>query len=213
MQKSVIVILGSFGSGKTTLARALRRGGAEERSTTINYLDGKTATYRSERVRYTIGQHGVAIAGTLRSGSDGIRSIGGLQFAVELLLRNSDVVIVDAFRTSCKFVEWLGQLPIPNLRVVFVVIDLAIEVNVARLMARRAASGKSEAQLPDRTYRHLLSMRRRSYSIWEYARRRFVREPRAFLRITEEFSPTEAAALVWQKLESLTGASRTVVSV
>ena len=164
-------------------------------------------------MRYTIGERGVAIAGTLRSGSDGIRSIEGLQLAVELLLRNSNVVVVDAFRTSCRFVEWLGQLPVPDLAVVFVLIDLPIEINVARLMARRAASGKLEAQLPDRTYRHLLSLRRRSYSIWEYARRRFVREPRAFLRITEEFSPTEAAALVWQKLESLTGTSRTVVSV
>jgi adenylate kinase family enzyme len=192
--KTVILILGAHAVGKSTLSRILCGIGAIE----------VTMVVAEETIKVTFGEVGsLALAGNLKSGSDSISKMETLRRTVEFLLQRCDVVVVDGFRCSNKFVCWLQMLPIPSLAVVFVYFELPLESNVRRLLRRRQENGASESTLPEQTRRNLLKTRVRAERVWEYARLTYIRRQNAFIVISENLSPGEAAALVLRCVDNL----------
>jgi predicted kinase len=191
--KTLILILGAHAAGKSTLSRALCGASAQEYSSVVG----------GERVRFTYGQNGIALAGNRKSGSDGISQMEVLRQTVSLLLENREIVIVDGFRCSNRFVHWLQMLAVPQLAVLFVYLDLSLEANKARLLERRRANGANEEVLPARTHRNLLRTRVRAWRVFDYAHLCYTRQPRAFLVITESSTPDQAAARIWNELANM----------
>jgi hypothetical protein len=199
MHKLVVVILGSFAVGKTSLARALV-GDVTEHTTCVLHYDPDTHRYRAENVKYTVSEYSnIALPGSIAWGADSIGRIETLKIAVNFLLGFRDIVVADAFRCSMQFIEWLQEHPVPNLACLFVHIDIPLKINVARLKARRAAVGR-DAELPARTYKDLLSLRSRAQRVFDYAKS-------SFLVIREDSTPDEAAKVVMRAVRKLVGST------
>jgi hypothetical protein len=99
------------------------------------------------------------------------------------------------------------QHPSPALRVAFVYLDITLETNIVRLLGRRAANGRIETGLPDKTYTTLLRTRDRAKAVWKYAQQNYLREPNAFVTVPEQFTPEQSADLVLKEISHLWTAS------
>jgi len=189
--------------GKTSLARALA-GDLVEHVACNLYYDERSHCYRSEKIVYALSCSGrIALAGSVQSGSDSISRSETLRRLINLLFDSSDVIVVDAFRTSMSFVDWLQHHPKRGLGTIIVHIDIPEKINVDRLEGRRARRGQREANLPSRTYANLLSLRRRAERVWEYARASYKRTPNEFVIIGEGLTPEQAADRVWKAVAKI----------
>ena len=65
--KTLVVILGACGAGKSTLTRALCGVGGTEHTAEIECYDRRTQTYVRERAKFVPGNSGIAIAGQVRN--------------------------------------------------------------------------------------------------------------------------------------------------
>jgi adenylate kinase family enzyme len=204
MHKAVALFLGACGTGKSTLSRALCRDDASEYTLSVECVDRKTGKRVTEKVKYCLSRTGhIAIAGNWKNGSDSICRMESLRKVVNTCLWISDVVIVDGFRCTCKFVDWLEELAVPHFGVIFVYFHLSLEANVVRLMRRRALKGAVESSLPDKTYNNLLGFRERAATVWQHARQNYFRHPRAFVTINDIMTPKHAADLVQRAVTEL----------
>ncbi len=190
--KVVVVLLGSHASGKSTLSRELL-GPAKEYYTNI----------AGEKVRVTFGTAGFSLAGTRKHGSDSIARMDTLRRTVELLLKHSDTVIADGFRCAHVFTDFIRQLPISDLGVLFVHLNLPLELNLRRLMARRRAAGVIEEALPTKTKMNMLRTRKRALGVFDKAQRTYRREPVVFLTLAGELTPGESAARVKAEISKM----------
>jgi hypothetical protein len=178
-----------------------------EVSTTVRALDQRSGVTKAENVRYTLSRNGIALAGNLKNGSDAIKTTDALIQVIELCWKERDVVIVDPVRCSKKFVDWIRNYPRP-MAALFIYLDISLEENLRRLLGRRRANalakGKPpEEALPEKTYRHLLSVRNRARNVWFHACTNYDRLPKHYLVIPEHFSPTDSATAIRTALEHL----------
>lgn len=199
--KTLIIILGACGSGKSTLTRAICGEGGIEHTEDFVCYDRRTQAYVRERAKYIVGSSGIAIAGNWKNTSDAISRAETLNNVVDLCFEVAATVIVDSFRLGRKFVDWVQQHPFTTLHVVFVYLDVTLEANLARMLGRRRANGKVETQLPEKTYATLLQTRDGARKVWEYAQQNYVREPRTFVRIADHLTPEESADLIREETE------------
>jgi len=103
--KTLVVILGACGAGKSTLTRALCGVGGTEHTAEIECYDRRTQTYVRERAKFVPGNSGIAIAGNWKNTSDAISRPEALNKVVDICFRLAPTVIVDTFRPSFKFVN------------------------------------------------------------------------------------------------------------
>ena len=200
-RKTLVMIIGAGGAGKSTLTRAICGVGGEEQNALLVCEDCKSGTKAFEGVSYTLFPNCMAIAGKIRSGSDSIHRMDALRQVVDLCWAARDIAIVDTVRATHRFVQWvLAHSLRPGA--LFVFLNPSLETNLARLRGRRAARGIVEPELPPRTFWNLFSFRARARSVWEYARIHYQRQPVRFLEITEG-TPDQAAERVWGALREL----------
>lgn len=192
--KIVIVVLGSNGSGKSTLSRELL-GEAKEYYTIV----------AGERIKVTFGAAGIALAGNLKNGTDSVKRMVVLQRTVELLLHYCQVVIVDGFRCTYTFTDFIQQLQIHGLGALFVYFDTSLETNVSRLMSRRRITGIRENTLPVKTQSHLLRARKRAWAVFDRARQTYKREPVRFLAVNGELPPEQVGTRVREAIAEFIG--------
>lgn len=198
--RTLVMILGACAAGKSTLTRAICGEGGIEQTAEFVCYDRRRQAYVRERAKYVVSSSGITIAGNWKNTSDAISRPETLNKVVDLCFEVGATVIVDSFRPSKKFVDWVQQHPFPALHVLFVYLDITLETNLARLLSRRRANGRIETQLPERTYATLLRTRNRARKVWEYAQQNYVREPKKFVRIADHFSPEESADLIREKM-------------
>lgn len=182
--KTIIVILGAGASGKSTLSRGLCGSAARE------YVHGGL------QEKYALGG-GFAVPGSLKNGSDSIGVMAKrAALVLELLkLREIDCVVLDGVRSSRLWdVDWVQALP--NVAVLYVHIELSEAENIQRLMRRRAANGKVEHALPEKTYANMLAFRRRAASVFAAARRAYNTRPAKFITFGDDVRPTQAINVV-----------------
>ncbi len=199
--KTLIHILGPGASGKSTLSRNLLEDrSVVEVSTTIQALDQHSGVTKAEKVKYTLSGNGIALAGNLKNGSDSIKSMDALSQVIELCWKERDTVIVDPVRCSKKFVDWVRNRPEP-LVALFIYLDISLEENIRRLLARRRDNAlkkgelpPTEEVLPEKTYENMLAFRDRAKGVWEHASSTYDRLPKQCLVISERFSVAEGAA-------------------
>jgi hypothetical protein len=206
--RTLVLVLGSCAAGKSSLTRLLCGDGGLERTAEVDCYDRRSRTCTPERVKFVVGTRGIAIAGNWKNTSDSISKPEALREVVNLSFGLAPTVIVDSFRPSMKFVDWIQQHPLPGLRAVFVHLDVTLETNIARLLGRRAANGKIETRLPEKTYNTLLETRERAKAVWRYAWQNYVREPKAFLTISDPFTPEQSADLVRKKIGGFVRSAR-----
>jgi adenylate kinase family enzyme len=205
--KTLVLVLGACAAGKSTLTRTICGEGGIEHTAAFDCYDRRSQSYVRERAKYVIGNSGIAIAGNWKNTSDAISKPEALRKVVDLCFALAPTVIVDSFRPSNKFVDWMQQHPSPALQALFVYFDIALEINLARLLSRRRANGKIETRLPERTYSTLLQSREGAQRVWDYAQQHYLREPRAFMNIPDHFTPQNSADLVREELTRLWKAS------
>ena len=157
--KTLVLVLGACGAGKSTLSRTICGEGGIEHIAEFECYDRRTHAYAQERAKYVLGNSRIAIAGNWKNTSDAISKPEALRKVVDLCFGLAPTVIVDSFRPSNKFVNWMQEHPCPALQAVFVYFDITLETNLARLLGRRRVNGRIETQLPDRTYSALLQTR------------------------------------------------------
>lgn len=211
--KTLIHILGPGASGKSTLSRNLLEDPSiVEVSATVQALDQHSGVTTAEKVKYTLSGNGIALAGNLKNGSDSVKSMDALAQVIELCWKERDAVIVDPVRCSKKFVDWMRNRPEP-LAALFIFLDISLEENIRRLLARRRANVLKkgevppEVALPEKTYENMLAFRDRSEGVWEHACSTYDRGPKQFLVITEKLSAAEGAAAARLALEQLQNAA------
>ena len=91
----------------------------------------------------------------------------------------------------------------------FIYLDISLEENVRRLLARRrdnaVKKGKQhkEETLPETAYENMLAFRDRSRSVWTHAHDKYDRFPKQCLTIPEHFSGTESATAARAALAQL----------
>jgi hypothetical protein len=179
-----------------------------EVSTAVQALDQHLGVTKPEKVKYTLSGNGIALAGNLKNGSDSIKSMDALAQVIELCWKERDTVIVDPVLCSKKFVDWLRNRPEP-LAALFIYLDISLEENIRRLLARRRANAlkngelPAEEALPEKTYENMLAFRDRAKGVWEHACSTYDRLPKQFLVIPERMSATESAAAAHIALEQL----------
>jgi hypothetical protein len=161
--KILIHILGPGASGKSTLSHNfLEERSIAEVSTIVQALDQHLGVTKAEKVKYTLSENGIALAGNWKNGSDSIKSMDALSQVIELCWKERETVIVDPVRCSKKFVDWMRNYPEP-LAALFIYLDISLEENIRRLLARRRDNvlkkGKqpSEKTLPEKTYENMLA--------------------------------------------------------
>jgi hypothetical protein len=167
--RTLILILGASAAGKSTLTRIICGEGGLEQTAEFDCYDRGRRTCTPERVKFVVGTRGIAIAGNWKNTSDAISKPEALKKVVEICFGLAPTVIVDSFRPSKTFVDWMRQHSLSGLRAVFVHLDLTLETNIARLLGRRAANG-IETRLPEKTFNTLLRTRERARNVWTYAR-------------------------------------------
>jgi len=199
--KTIVMTIGAGAVGKSTLTRVLCGLGGEEHTTTLTCYEHKADTKVTERVTYTLFPNGLTIAGNLRNGSDSVSHMDALRQLVNLCWERHDTVIVDTVRSTHQFVDWIREHPLRPL-ILFVYLSPSLDENLARLRSRRAARGVIEAQLPAKTFWHVLSFRARARSVWMHAQNQYWSRPVRFLKITEG-TPTEAAKRVVAVLQEM----------
>lgn len=204
---TLVLIMGACGTGKSTLTRIICGAGGLEHTAEFDCYDRRSLTCTQERVRFVVGPRGIAIAGNWKNTSDAISKPEALRKVVDLCFGLAPTVIVVSFRPSNKFVDWVQQHPSPALRVAFVYLDITLETNIVRLLGRRAANGRIETGLPDKTYTTLLRTRDRAKAVWKYAQQNYLREPNAFVTVPEQFTPEQSADLVLKEISHLWTAS------
>lgn len=207
--KALIHILGPGASGKSTLSRnILEDHSILEVSATVQALDQHLGMTKPEKVKYTLSGNGIALAGNLKNGSDSIKSMDALSQVIELCWKERDTVIVDPVRCSKKFVDWMRNRPEP-LAALFIYLDISLEENIRRLLARRQANVHKKGEvpteevLPEKTYENMLAFRDRSKGVWTHACNTYDRSPKEFLVIPERLSAAESAASVRITLDRL----------
>lgn len=207
--KILIHILGPGASGKSTLSHnILENRSIAEVSATVQALDQHRGVTKAEKVKYTLSGNGVALAGNWKNGSDSIKSMDALSQVIELCWKEREIVIADPVRCSKKFVDWMRNYPEP-LAALFIYLDISLEENVRRLLARRRNNllkkGKpsTEKALPEKTYENMLAFRDRSRNVWTHACSNYDRFPKQFLLIPEQSSATESATAARIALEQL----------
>jgi adenylate kinase family enzyme len=205
--RTLVLVLGACAAGKSTLTRTICGEGGIEHTAEFDCYDRRSQSYVREHAKYVIGNSPIAIAGNWKNTSDAISKPEALRKLVGLCFELAPTVIVDSFRPSNRFVDWMQQHPSPALQAVFVYFDIALETNLARLLGRRRANGKVETQLPEKTYNTLLQTRAGAKKVWEYAQENYLREPKAFVRIPDQFTPEQSADLVRQETGRLWNAS------
>jgi GTPase SAR1 family protein len=201
--RTLVLILGPCAAGKTTLTRVLCGEDFLEQTAEVDCYDRRNLTCITESVKFVVGR-GIAIAGNWQTTSDSISKPEALKKVVEICFGLARTVIVDSFRPSNKFVDWMSQHPLPGLRAVFVHLDLTLETNIARLLGRRAANGRIETRLPEKTFNTLLRTRERAEAVWQYAQQNYLREPKTFVTIPDQFTPEQSADLIRKEIELLT---------
>lgn len=211
--KTLIHIIGPGASGKSTLSRDLLEDrSVVEVSATVHALDQHSGVTKAEKVKYTLSRNGIALAGNLKNGSDSIKSMDALAQVIELCWKERDAVIVDPVRCSKKFVDWMRNRPEP-LAALFIYLDISLEQNIHRLLARRRANvlkkGEipTEEALPEKTYENMLAFRDRAKGVWEHASSTYDRLPKQFLVVPERLSAAESAAAARLALEQLQDAA------
>jgi|SRR5271157_4728333 len=176
--KVLIIILGAGASGKSTLTRALCGDGGKEDLVFYN-IEGK-----AEKAKFTVFPNGSAIAGNIQSTSDSISNMEARSLLIKDLLKAQQVqfVITDGVRSSKKWdVDWVqNEL---DCAVMYVYLDLTLEENLRRLVARRAAKGKTE--MNPKTYDNMMAFRERAFSVWKAATDTYRRQPVKFLKLAE----------------------------
>jgi len=207
--KTLIHILGPGASGKSTLSHnVLENRSIAEVSTTVQALDQHRGVTKAEKVKYTLSGNGIALAGNWKNGSDSIKSMDALSQVIELCWKERDTVIVDPVRCSMKFVDWMRNYGEP-LAALFIYLDLSLEENIRRLLARRRDNllkkGKpsTEKALPEKTYENMLAFRDRAKNVWTHASNNYDRFPKQCLVIPERFSATESATAAHIALKQL----------
>jgi hypothetical protein len=207
--KNLIHILGPGASGKSTLSRNILGDlSVVEVSTTVQALDQHLGMTKPEKVKYTLSGNGIALAGNLKNGSDSIKSMDALSQVIELCWKERDTVIVDPVRCSKKFVDWMRNRPEP-LAALFIYLDISLEENIRRLLARRRANVlkkgdvPTEEALPEKTYENMLAFRDRAKGVWEHACSTYDRFPKQCLVIPERLSAAESATAAREALEQL----------
>jgi adenylate kinase family enzyme len=207
--KTLIHILGPGASGKSTLSRNLLEDrSVVEVSTAIQAFDQHSGVTKLEKVKYTLSGNGIALAGNLKNGSDSIKSMDALSQVIELCWKERDTVIVDPVRCSKKFVDWMRKRP-ESLAAMFIDLDISLEENIRRLLARRRDNAlkkgdlRAEAALPEKTYENMLAFRDRAKGVWAHACSTYDRLPKQFLVIPERMSATESAMAARIALEQL----------
>src|SRR5271166_3262174 len=182
--KVLIVILGAGASGKSTLTRALCGDGGKE-DVVFYTIEGK-----AEKAKFTVFPNGSAIAGNLQSTSDSISNMEARACLIKDLLKTQDVqfVITDGVRSSKKWdVDWVQQEL--TCAVLYVYLDITLEENLKRLVARREAKGKMV--MNPKTYENMLAFRERAFSVWKAATDTYRRMPVKFIRLNEGQSTQE----------------------
>ncbi len=182
--KALIIILGAGASGKSTLTRALCGDGGKEDMVFYN-IEGK-----AEKAKFVVFPNGSAIAGNLQSTSDSISNMEARSMLIKDLLGNSDIqfVITDAVRSSKRWdVDWVQEKL--DCAVMYVYLDITLEENLRRLVARREAKGKTE--MNPKTYQNMLAFRERAFSVWKAATDTYRRIPVKFIRLSEGQTSTE----------------------
>jgi adenylate kinase family enzyme len=207
--KVIVDILGPGASGKSTLSRNILEDPCIiEVSTTVQALDQHRGMTMAEKVKYTLSGNGIALAGNWKNGSDSIKSMDALAQVIELCWKKRDTVIVDPIRCSNKFVDWMKAYPEP-LSVLFIYLDMSVEENIRRLLARRHGNvlnkGKesTEEELPEKTYENMIAFRDRAKGVWKHACTTYDRLPNKCLVLHERFSAAESAKAVHIALEQL----------
>ena len=212
--KTLVYILGSGGSGKSTLSRAILNYNviaAPDDYTGIVEIEATVpATIRGiagkEKARYVVSRQAkVALAGNWKNGTDSIKAIDALPHVLELCWKECDTVIVDPVRCSKKFVDWMANYPEP-LAALFVYLNLTEATNTDRLLKRRNMNSKNnekESVLPEKTYNNMLAFRERASGVYAYACNEYKRFPKLCLVIPEQFSPAESAAAIYKSLDFL----------
>jgi hypothetical protein len=217
--KTLVHILGSGASGKSTLSRALiHYGVVPDQNGDTGITETMTivpATVHGvagqEKVKYVVSeQNGIALAGNYKNGTDSIKSIDALPHVLELCWAKVPAVIVDPVRSSMKFIDWLAAYPEP-LAVLFVYLDISEETNIQRLINRRfdtnmrRSKGHAtiEVVLPDKTYLNMQAFRDRAKGVWEYVWSSYTRSPKLALSLNERLSPAQGAELVYRGVQFL----------
>jgi hypothetical protein len=176
--KCLITILGAGASGKSTLTRALCGSGGKEEVVFYN-VEGK-----AEKAKFVLFPNGAAIAGNLQSTSDSVSSMEARSLLIQDLLKRPDVqfVVTDGVRSSKKWdVDWVQEKL--DCAVVYVYLDIPLEENLRRLVARRAAKGKTE--MNPKTYENMLAFRERAAFVWKSAIDTYKRQPVKFIKLIE----------------------------
>lgn len=207
--KILIHILGPGASGKSTLSRnILADPSIVEVSATVQALDQHLGMTKPEKVKYTLSGNGIALAGNLENGSDSIKSMDALSQVIDLCWKDRDTVIVDPVRCSKKFVDWVRNRPQP-LAALFIYLDISLEENIRRLLARRRANVLKKGEmptdeaLPEKTYENMLAFRDRAKNVWAHACRTYDRRPKQFLVIPERLAAAESARAARVALEQV----------
>ncbi len=190
--KTMVMLIGAGAVGKSTISRLLVGEGATEYAVELNtVLKGEPARCR---VRYAAGPT-VALAGSLKNGSDSISAMDALRQVIDLCLQQRDVVITDGVRCTCTLVDWLANHP-SRPAVVFAHIAPPLTINMQRLSARRAARGVTEEQLPDKTYWNVFHFRARARAVWRYAQAHYRRPQVQFVEIVHGTAEQAATQIV-----------------
>lgn len=150
--KTVVVILGGSGSGKTSLGLALGGPNGLQMDLTVG-----AALEKSCRVIFP---GGFALVGNLGRGSDHVSSMCARHLTVQLLLNLKNVkwVIVNSLRASKLWdVERMKEL---KAKVLYVHLDISLEENLRRISARRT---KNEAgEMSDKTLANIKNFHARA---------------------------------------------------
>jgi energy-coupling factor transporter ATP-binding protein EcfA2 len=200
-KKTVVIIVGASGAGKTTLRRAISGCSGEERKAILLCWDHKSEVQVMETASYTLFQNDLALAGNSKNGSDSVNHMDALRQVVDLCWQSRDVVIVDTLRMTSRFVRWLCNHPL-SPAALFVFVNPPLDRNLAHLRLRRAARGIIETELPPRIFWNVFRWRERARSVWNYAHLNCRQQPVRFVEITGG-TPGQLAAAVRKELELL----------
>jgi len=183
--RTLIILLGSSASGKSTLTRTLcGEGGIEAlESFEINGVEEKT--------KYVIFPNGSAIVGNAKNGSDSISNMEARAALIKWLLEypGVDFVITDAVRSSKKWdVDWVQNTFGESIAVVYVYMFISLEENLRRLKTRRASNGKT-IELSEKTLANVTAFRDRAKKVWEAAQKDYDQGPVSFVCLDGTLSP------------------------
>lgn len=131
----VIVMAGAGSAGKSTTTLAYSEGVPDERSFEFDWID-RSGKDRKNKVKYTIYDN-CALTGNHKSGTDVNNAPAMVKAAFDKCVKERDVVIVDGFCSSPRWVDMINDNKDYDFHVVFLHFDFTAEQILTRLAKRR----------------------------------------------------------------------------